>query len=260
MLTFGRGAQYDVGPFRRGPDVQLECFSGEFHKMETLLVIAANRFFRESLISLFRKGKGFRVIGATDSSPLLSGPEDRMDPQIVVLRPEWEDRSFYITRAIHEAAPQSKILMIGMDDNPEMFLKAVRAGAEGYVLKDASAKQIVAAAHRLVRNAVVCPPHLERALFNFVADGFPSNSSRPHSAYELTPREHELTRLLARGLANKEIAGRLNLSVQTVKNHVHSILQKTQSKNRAMLVKFAETRPSPANAAAKLTSDLSLPS
>lgn len=210
--------------------------------METLFVIATNRFFRESLIRLFRGDKGFRVTGAPDCSPLTGDQGSRVNPKIVVLRPEWNDRAFDATRAIHDAVPQTRILMIGMEDDQEMFLNAVRAGAEGYLLKDASAKQIVAAARRLAQNAVVCPPHLERGLFNLIANGATLSSSRPQQRYELTPREHEVTPLVARGLANKEIAGRLNLSVQTVKNHVHSILQKTQAKNRAMLAELLEPR------------------
>jgi DNA-binding NarL/FixJ family response regulator len=75
---------------------------------------------------------------------------------------------------------------------------------------------------------------------------------------ELTPREHQLTSLVAQGLANKEIAGRLNLSLQTVKNHVHSILQKTQSKNRAMLAQFVESRPTVNRSAVKLPNRLSV--
>src|SRR6516162_7655543 len=102
--------------------------------METIFVITANRFFRESLIRLFRSEKGFRVMGAADSSPLLSGQGSRINPEIVVLRPEWEDRFFQATRAIHQATPRTKILMIGMEDEQEMFLRAVQAGAEGYLL------------------------------------------------------------------------------------------------------------------------------
>ena len=226
--------------------------------METILVIAANRFFRESLIRLFRSDKGFRVTGAPNLSPLIGEQGTRTNPQIVVLRPEWDDRSFYATRAIHDSAPRTKILMIGMEDDREMFIRAVRAGAEGYLLKDASAKQMVASAHRLAGGAVVCPQHLERALFSLLADGPSLDPTRPQNAYELTPREHQLTSLVARGLANKEIAGRLNLSVQTVKNHVHSILQKTQSKNRAMLAQLVESGSSSLGITTKLASRLSV--
>jgi DNA-binding NarL/FixJ family response regulator len=194
--------------------------------METIFVITANRFFRESLIRLFRSDKGFRVMGAADCSPLL---------------------------CVQGA------LMIGMDDDQEMFLKSVQAGAEGYLLRDASAKQILAAVRRLEQSAVVCPKHLERALFNFIADGPGLNATRPQSTRELTPREHQLTSLVAQGLANKEIAGRLNLSLQTVKNHVHSILQKTQSKNRAVLAQFLESRLAANGQAGKLPARLSAP-
>src|SRR5271155_5667821 len=225
--------------------------------METIFVITANRFFRESLIRLFRSDKGFRVMGAADCSPLLCVQGARVNPDIVVLRREWNDRAFSATRAIHEAAPKTKILMIGMEDDQEMFLKTVQAGAEGYLLRDASAKQILAAVRRLEQSAVVCPKHLERALFSFVADGPGLNATRPQSTRELTPREHQLTSLVAQGLANKEIAGRLNLSLQTVKNHVHSILQKTQSKNRAVLAQFLESRPAANGLAGKLPARLS---
>jgi two-component system, NarL family, nitrate/nitrite response regulator NarL len=228
--------------------------------METIFVITANRFFRESLIRLFRSDKGFRVMGAADCSPLLCVQGARVNPEIVVLRPEWDDRAFSATRAIHEAAPPTKILMIGMEDDQEMFLKAVQAGAEGYLLRDASAKQILAAVHRLERNAIVCPQHLEWGLFNLIADSPRLNTTRPRSTCELTPREHQLTSLVAQGLANKEIAGRLNLSLQTVKNHVHSILQKTQSKNRAMIGQLVESRPSTSHQEGRWASRLSMSS
>jgi two-component system, NarL family, nitrate/nitrite response regulator NarL len=229
--------------------------------METIFVITANRFFRESLVRLFRSDKGFRVVGAADASLLTGAQASRINPDIVVMRPEWDDQAFNSARAIHEALPRTKILMIGMEDERQMFLKAVQAGAEGYVLRDASAKQIIAAAHRLAKDTVVCPAHLERALFNLIANGAPmnENASRVAASCELTPREHQLSSLVAQGLANKEIAGRLNLSLQTVKNHVHSILQKTQSKNRAMLVQMLETQPGAGDGPPKLGSRLSFP-
>lgn len=226
--------------------------------MATLFVVTANRFFRESLIRLFRSDKGFRVAGAPNCA-LLIEQKNRVHPEIVVLRPEWDDRMFQTTRAIHEAAPETKILMIGMEDDEEMFLRAVQAGAEGYLLRDASAKQMLAAAHKLERNAVVCPQHLERALFDLIANGPRINANAPQPTCELTPREHQLSSLVAQGLANKEIAGRLNLSLQTVKNHVHSILQKTQSKNRAMLAQLVEARPSTPVSVSKLASRVSVP-
>src|SRR5271165_503 len=102
-----------------GP-VSFEFVLCEFPAMETIFVITANRFFRESLIRLFRSDKGFRVMGAADCSTLLGTEGARINPDIVVLRPEWDDRVFHTTRAIHEVLLRTKILMIGMEDDQDM--------------------------------------------------------------------------------------------------------------------------------------------
>lgn len=214
--------------------------------MQTLLVVAANRFFRESLIRLFRADKDIRVLGGMEFSPLTAEQAAQANPDVVALCPEWGDRCFYATRSIHEAAPRVKILMIGMKDDKGMFLKAVHAGATGYLLKDASARQVLAATHLLAQDAVVRPQHLERALFELVAGGASFDSFAPMPSSKLTPREEQLSYLVTQGLSNKEIAARLNLSLQTVKNHVHSILRKTQSKNRSALASRVELQPSTA--------------
>lgn len=226
--------------------------------MQTVLVIATNRFFREALLRLLRSDNGLRVLGAVELLPQIGERVCQLHPEIVVLNPEPEDTAFCAARAIREAAPQTRILMIGMKDNPRMFLDAVRAGAVGYLLRDASPKRILAAAHRLGRNSVVCPEHLIWSLFRVFADGPSSDPGFPEGRSELTPREHQLSELLVQGLGNKEIAGRLNLSLQTVKNHVHSILRKTQSKNRAMLAQRAERWPVADHAPGKRESAVSV--
>jgi DNA-binding NarL/FixJ family response regulator len=212
--------------------------------MQTVFVVAANRFFRESLLRLFRSDRGLRVLGAAESSPLIGDQVSRANPQIVALNPEWDDSAYFATRAIHQAAPRAKILMIGMKDDHETFIKAVRAGAVGYLLQDASGKQILAAIHQLTQRSVVCPPHLEWILFDLVAGRATVESFFRQSPPNLTPREQELGSLVAKGLANKEIAERLNLSVQTVKNHVHSILRKAQVKSRSALARRFESQAS----------------
>jgi DNA-binding NarL/FixJ family response regulator len=208
--------------------------------MPTVFVVAANRFFRESLLRLFRSDRGLRVVGAAESSPLIGEQVSRANPQIVALNPEWDDSAYYATRAIHQAAPQVKILMIGMKDDRETFVKAVRAGAVGYLLQDATGKQILAAIHQLAQRSVVCPPHLEWILFDLIAGRTSIETFFPPPTSHLTPREQELGTLVAKGLANKEIAERLNLSVQTVKNHVHSMLRKMQVKSRSDLARRLE--------------------
>lgn len=215
--------------------------------MQTVLVISANRFFRESLLRLFRSDKELRVVGALEFSPMLDRQVMEFGPEIVALNPEPDDAAFSLARAIHEVAPEARILMIGMKDDRNVFLKAVLAGAVGYLLKDASPRRILAATHRVGRNLPVCPPHLVWDMFRVLAGPRGLHCAAPEASFELTPREQQLAALVARGLGNKEIAERLNLSLGTVKSHIHSILQKTQSKNRAEIMQVVAPRLSAAD-------------
>lgn len=217
--------------------------------MRTILVVSASRFFREALVRLFQADSGLCVVGALEVSELLSQEVGKLHPEIVALNAGPEDANLAAVRLIHEAIPKAKILLIEMPGDRQAFLRAAHAGARGFLLRDASPKQIRAAAHRLMRDGVVCPPPLVGALFEALADGVGVNSLLARGACELTPRELQTVKLLAEGLENKEIAARLNLSLGTVKNHVHHILQKAHARHRSDLMKAASrSGPNPQDA------------
>jgi two-component system response regulator DevR len=218
--------------------------------VQTVFIVAANRFFRESLSWLFGKEEDLSVLGAEDFSARALQEIVRLGPDLVVVTPDWHDVEFHSTRAIRAAAPGAKVLMISMMDDRDVFLRAVRAGAVGYLLKDASAEDIVATVRQLADNSVVCPRHLEPVLFDYVAAGSPSRAG-------LTLRERQLIKLIGEGLTNKEIAARLHLSEQTVKNHVHRILRKTGTSNRTSLSQMANAQPAPGFAAEPSTTSVS---
>jgi len=117
--------------------------------------------------------------------------------------------------------------MVGMDADKEIFLRVVRVGAAGYLLKDASAQEIAAAVRRVAKDEAICSPMLLTVLFQYVAQqcqqlpGFYGKLQ-----FGLTGREQQLVSMMGRGLRNKEIANELNLSDQTVKHHVHHVLRK----------------------------------
>ncbi len=212
--------------------------------METVLIVSANRFFCESLYRLLRREKTVRVLelGVTPSRVAEEVP--RVNPQIAILTAESDDPDCTTAHVLHAGTPQVKILMVGMPDDQRTFFRAVRAGAVGYLLRDLPGKEIVSAVRQVGRDGVVCPPHLEWALFQSIAAGPAPNSVRPAGLLpKLTGRERELTGLLCQGLTNKEIAARLNLSVPTVKTHIHNLLQKTDSENRADLMRTLELLP-----------------
>ena len=146
---------------------------------------------------------------------------------------------------IQELNPSTQVLMIGMEADEGAFLRAVRAGVRGYLLHEASATDIVAAIRSVARGEAVCPPQFCRVLFDAVAGvrGFTSGVRR--MASRLTRRQQELLPMVARGLTNKEIASQLNLSEQTIKNHIHRLLRRMGANDRseAVEIALAETLP-----------------
>jgi DNA-binding NarL/FixJ family response regulator len=142
-----------------------------------------------------------------------------------------------------KAIPGLKVLMIGMEPDKEVFLRAVRSGAVGYLLKDASAVEVVTAVRSAVSNEAVCPPSLCLTLFEYVAK---QRTTMPNfqirASLGLTRREQQLVQMIGLGLTNKEIAAQLNLSEQTVKNHVHRMLRKAGASDRLAVVELCRTQ------------------
>src|SRR5207237_5117106 len=125
----------------------------------------------------------------------------------------------------------------GMEPDEELFMAAVRSGVMGYLLKDASASELVAAVRAVYRGEAVCPPQLCSTLFRFVANVVEETPvKRPASKPDLTLRQQQLVTLVANGLTNKEIASHLNLSEFTVRNHIHRILKQVDVGSRSEAV------------------------
>jgi DNA-binding NarL/FixJ family response regulator len=140
---------------------------------------------------------------------------------------------------IQDLNPNTQILMIGMDADEGAFLRAVRTGVSGYLLHEASATDVVAAIRAVARREAVCPPQFCKALFDVVAGvrGFAPGVRKV--GVRLTRRQQELLPMVARGLTNKEIASHLNLSEQTVKNHIHRMLRRMGANDRSEAVEIA---------------------
>jgi len=128
--------------------------------------------------------------------------------------------------------------MIGMDADERAFLKAVRAGVSGYLLNEASAVDLIAAIRAVARGEAVCPPQLCKALFDAVAGAREFIPNVRNMGVRLTRRQQELVPMIARGLTNKEIASHLNLSEQTVKNHIHRMLRKIGANDRSEVIEI----------------------
>jgi two-component system response regulator DevR len=205
-----------------------------------VFILAENRLLREALTRILSKKSDIRVVGAAAFSPdvvaQISGaaPDVLLSDSAVVALSDLR-----LVSEVRAAIPGLKVVMIGMEGDREIFLRAVGDGVVGYVLKDASAMEVAAAVRSVANNEAVCPPGLCLALFERVATqkACPSSFVIRHNL-GLTRREQELVQLIGHGLTNKEIASQLNLSEQTVKNHIHRMLRKLGATDRLSAVEL----------------------
>jgi len=211
-------------------------------KVADVFLLAENRLLREALIRLLSKRNEVRVVGANSYSPSVHHEIIAARPQIILL----DSRSLVfpnttLISTLHNAIRNLRIVMVDMDSNEEMFLSAIRAGIVGYVLKDASASEVAATIGAVATGKAVCPPSLCMVLFRCIMQQAARPTTTPWGAdIGLSRREREIVELLRHRLTNKEIASRLNLSEQTVKNHVHHALRKVGVSSRLGIVELCE--------------------
>ena len=145
-----------------------------------------------------------------------------------------------VLKAVHDDRPDVKFLALSVSDAPEDVIAVVRAGARGYVTKNIAPAELHDAIERVHQGDAVFSPRLA----GFVLDAFAAAVPEPVDPEldQLTPREREVLRLIARGFAYKQVARRLDISIKTVETHVSAVLRKLQLSSRYELTTWASDR------------------
>jgi DNA-binding NarL/FixJ family response regulator len=207
----------------------------------SVLLVAGNRILREALAKHLHKRDDFRVCGGSTCLSDVASTVVESGANVLVLDSISSKLSnFEIISEVRRKAPDVKVVLIDMDDDADTFLECVRAGALGYLLKDASAADVVAGVRAVSRGRAVSPPQLSVHLFKAVSQRWtPLSSVRVRLDLGLTRRQQQILPLIAQGLTNKEIASHFHLSEQTVKNHVHRMLRRVGANDRLAMVDLA---------------------
>ena len=142
-------------------------------------------------------------------------------------------------RILAEAPGETAVLILTTFDVDEYVYEALRAGASGFLLKDAPPEQLIAAIHTLAAGEALIAPAITKRLIEQFARTAPPSGPSATKLEELTPRELEVLVLIARGLSNREIASQLVLSEATVKTHVKRVLAKLGVRDRVHAVVLA---------------------
>lgn len=193
----------------------------------SVFILSDNRLFRESLGRILAKRADVKIASSQGSSAKACEEALRSSADVILL----DSLEFLCSNAAGLGTREKprkgmRVLLVAMEEDEQVFLRAIRAGAMGFVPKDASALDLVSAVRSVARGEAVCPPRFCKFLFDCVAQVKEPSETEAKPNFVLTRRERQLVPMIGEGLTNKEIAQQLNLSEQTIKNHVHRILHK----------------------------------
>ena len=205
--------------------------------METLRILVAedHPLFRKGIVSLLSSVPEFEVVGEAASGEEAVARAAQLQPDVALMDLQMPNMNgIEATRRILQESPNIRVLVVTLFEDEDSVFMALRAGARGYVLKDADEEEMVRAIRAVGRGeAIFSPAIATRVLAYFAA---PEPARPPQIFPTLTEREREILHLIAQGHPNPSIARQLSLSTKTVGNYVSNIFTKLQVADRAQAI------------------------
>jgi two-component system nitrate/nitrite response regulator NarL len=202
--------------------------------MIRILIAADVRFYRDGLAEIISRHSPCVVLGTASTRAEALERAVELRPDIVLLDTAMPE-GVELVRELASRVPGVKVLAIALDETEHAVLEWAESGVAGYVPRDASLTELIAAIERTARGEQQCSMQVAGGLLRrlaALARAAGDRQSASPSAH-LTPREREIMRLLERGMSNKDIARQLGIEVATAKSHVHHILEKLQVRGRS---------------------------
>lgn len=205
-----------------------------------IIVIDDNTLFREGLVSLLKSQADIQVIGQGGSVAESVEIALELNPEIILMDFTLPDGTgLDATRLILKDNPSIKIIFLTIHEDDERLFAAIRSGAKGYLLKNLSVVKLLASLRAVERGE----PAITRVMMSRIMHEFANtpepDQAPPQQLLSLTAREIEIIRELSTGASNSEIARRMFISENTVKNHIHNILEKLNMSSRREAIAFA---------------------
>ena len=195
-----------------------------------ILVIDDHPLFRKGVGQLIAMAPQLALVGEASSGEEGLRLATQLDPDLILLDLHMTGMSGIDTlKAIRAAGLECRTIMLTVSDNAEDLVAAIRAGADGYLLKDMEPEELLQSIEQALNGRTVISDRLSGLLARAIRD---EASARQRDAAALTEREHEILRGLAQGLSNKLIARQLDITEGTVKVHVKNLLKKLGFRSR----------------------------
>ena len=220
----------------------METAEGLVPRREPIRVIVVDdqELFQRGLIMLLSVEDGIDVVGEASDGVAATELAATAGPEVVLMDVRMPKRSgIEACITIKDAAPSAKILMLTVSEEEADLYEAVKNGASGYLLKDASIDEVAQAVALVADGQSLISPSMATKLLDEFKQMSVIGRRQDVAAPRLTERELEVLRLVARGLNNRDIAKDLFISENTVKNHVRNILEKLQLHSRMEAVMYA---------------------
>jgi two-component system nitrate/nitrite response regulator NarL len=195
-----------------------------------IIIVSDARLYREGLALSLARVDRIVVVGVADTVASALICIEANNPDVILLDFAMPD-ALVLPDAIAGARLPAKVVAFSVAETEDEICECAEAGIAGYVARNGSKEDLIAAVENAVRGEVICSPRAAASLFRRLAAHVRTTRQRPREA-ALTSREQDIIALIDKGLSNKEIARQLKISLPTVKNHVHHILEKLQVRRR----------------------------
>ena len=206
-----------------------------------ILIVDDHPLFREGLKAILRRDAGLVVAGEAGGAAEAVRLARACAPDIALLDISLPDRSgIHLARDLRARHPELRILMVSMHTKVDYIVEAVKAGANGYVTKDAAAERLLEALAQVGDGGFYLDPAISQEVSRELLLGAQKREAAPANAYDsLTAREREVMRMVVEGLTTKEVADALAISVKTAEHHRCNLMKKLGLQNSVELVRYA---------------------
>jgi DNA-binding NarL/FixJ family response regulator len=210
-----------------------------------IAVVEDNRLLLNGIVSMINEQKDLKVIAAINDREDTLSKIFKLKPDVVLIDLGLRTQnSLEVVRAVRQKSADIKIIVMDLMPVQSDILDFVKAGASGFILKNAMVHDFLKTIRSVAAGEKVLPPHMTSSLFTQIVERAVNGGTRDPNLMQgvrMTKRERQVIELIADGLTNKEIGQILHLSPFTVKSHVHNILEKMTLHTRVQIAKYVHT-------------------
>ena len=206
-----------------------------------LLIIEDNRLLRDGILSILKPQKDIVIIAASGDGKDTILKIKQLKPNVVLLDLGLRSQnSLHVVEIVKKDFPKAKIIVMDLAPVQADILQYVKAGANGFILKDASLNDFLITIRTVAEGSTVLPPLLVDSLFSQIVDhAVRQGKSKLNEAVKMTKREREVIGFLGEGMSNKEIGQKIRISTYTVKSHIHNIMEKLALHTRLEIANYS---------------------